>query len=129
MSQISHPFLRFEIIKFQIQSSKQLVDLNQIKTEVEIKEKNVLTRVNSTRMFLTSIFSFDEHLLLFLCLARIKKPHYNETNESIRFDIGLILNTERFITIRINFHGTIYIYENDLKSLQKLTNGCRHQVI
>lgn len=34
------PFLRFEILKFQINSSKTTIDLHELKTEVEIKERN-----------------------------------------------------------------------------------------
>ena len=47
MSQLSHPFLRFEMIKFQIPSSKQSLDLSQMKSEIEIKEKNLSTQLNS----------------------------------------------------------------------------------
>ena len=39
MSQNTHPFLRFEILKFQI-NNKQIIDLNNIQTEIEIKDKN-----------------------------------------------------------------------------------------
>ncbi len=44
MSQNSHPFLRIEILKFQVSNNKQLIDLSKVKTEVEIKEKNHSTQ-------------------------------------------------------------------------------------
>ena len=44
MAQDIQPFLRFEILKFQINNNKQSIDLTKIKTEVEIKEKNQSTQ-------------------------------------------------------------------------------------
>ena len=44
MAQDTQPFLRIEILKFQIGNSKQTVDLSKVKTEVEIKEKNQSTQ-------------------------------------------------------------------------------------
>ncbi len=43
MSQDNHPFLRIEILKFQVGYNKQTIDLTKVKTEVEIKEKNCST--------------------------------------------------------------------------------------
>ena len=43
MSQSIHPFLRIQIVKFQIGSHKQTVDLDKVKTQVEIREKNAST--------------------------------------------------------------------------------------
>jgi hypothetical protein len=40
MAQDIQPFLRIEILKFQISNNKQTIDLAKVKTEVEIKEKN-----------------------------------------------------------------------------------------
>jgi hypothetical protein len=47
MSHATHPFLRLELIRFQRQG-KQNVDLAELKTEIEIREKDVQTRVNAT---------------------------------------------------------------------------------
>jgi hypothetical protein len=44
MSQDTHPFLRIEILKFQLSNTKQTIDLSKVKTEVEIKEKNQPTQ-------------------------------------------------------------------------------------
>jgi hypothetical protein len=40
----THPFLRIEIVKFQIGNNKQIIDLSKVKTEIEIKEKNHSTQ-------------------------------------------------------------------------------------
>ena len=61
-------------------------------------------------------------------LARIKKPGYNENTQSIRFDAGLLANVEREIFIRLVYHETLYQFQSDLKSLQKLADGSRHQI-
>ena len=61
-------------------------------------------------------------------LARIKRPTYNEKNENIRFDAGLFENIQRQISIEIYFNENLYKFESDLKSLQKLADGHRHQV-
>ncbi|CAF1269791.1 unnamed protein product [Adineta ricciae] len=104
MAQNTHPYLRVEILKFQINNSKQTIDLSQVKTEIEIIEKTQSTQT-----------------------SRIKKPVYNETNQCIRFDVGLFINIERKITIRINYKDILYTLETDLKSLKKLADGFRHQ--
>ncbi len=44
MSQNTHPFLRIELLKFQINNHKQTIDLSKIKTEIEIKEKHPSTQ-------------------------------------------------------------------------------------
>ncbi len=58
MAQDIQPFLRFEILKFQINNNKQSIDLTKIKTEVEIKEKNQSTQ--------PCMFSFYTTKLTFL---------------------------------------------------------------
>ena len=45
---MSNPFIRLEIIKFQLIKSmnqKQIIDLSQIQTEIEIKEKDLITHI------------------------------------------------------------------------------------
>ena len=66
--------------------------------------------------------------MFLISLARIKKPVYNEHNQCIRFDAGLYSNIERQICIRINSNDIIYTFESDLKTLQKVADGFRHQV-
>ncbi|CAF1070431.1 unnamed protein product [Adineta steineri] len=105
MAQNTHPFLRIEILKFQVSNQKQTVDLTKLKTEIEIKEKNLSSSQAS----------------------RIKKPVYNEINRCIRFDAGLFINIERHISIRIIYNDILYIFESDIKALQKLADGYRHQ--
>jgi len=43
----THPFLRIEIVKFQIGNNKQIIDLTKVKTEVEIKEKSHSTQTRN----------------------------------------------------------------------------------
>ena len=57
MSANVHPFLRFEILKFQIHSNKQIVDLNKFKTEIEIKDKNQSSQPCMYHCFLFQIKS------------------------------------------------------------------------
>lgn len=99
-----HPFLRFEILKFQLHSNKQIVDLNKLETKIEIKDKN---QSNETR---------------------IKKPIFNETTQSIRFDAGIFANIEREIFIRITYNETLFQFQSDLKYLEKIADGFRHQI-
>ncbi|CAF3281535.1 unnamed protein product [Rotaria socialis] len=106
MSQNTHPFLRVEILKCNVGNSKQTVDLSKLKTEIEIIEKRDSTKT-----------------------SRIKKPIYNEDNQSIRFDVGVFINIERQVFIRISYHDTIYMFESSIKSLQKLADGFRHQLV
>ena len=42
MSQGIPPFLRIDILKFQVNDIKHAVDLSKVKTEIEIKERNHL---------------------------------------------------------------------------------------
>ena len=49
MSLMGHPFLRLEIIKFQVNHGKQSVDLSEVKTEIEIQEKNLSTKETNAR--------------------------------------------------------------------------------
>ena len=44
MAQNTHPYLRVEILKFQINNYKQAIDLSQVKTEIEIIEKTQSTQ-------------------------------------------------------------------------------------
>ena len=66
--------------------------------------------------------------LFFIESVRIKKPNFNEKNQSIRFDIGLFQNIERFITIRIIDNHQNYSYQTYLKTFRKFADGHRHQV-
>ncbi|CAF1385843.1 unnamed protein product [Rotaria sordida] len=104
MCENSHPFLRIEIVKFQVNHQNETIDLTKVKTEVTIKEKDTLTKS-----------------------LRIKKPIYNENNQSIRFDAGLYTNIKREILIRIFYNDILYEYESDLKLFQRLSDGFRHQ--
>jgi len=44
MSQVDHPFLRFELLKFQINSPKQSIDLKDLQIEIQIRNKNDSTQ-------------------------------------------------------------------------------------
>ncbi|CAF4219580.1 unnamed protein product [Rotaria sordida] len=105
MCEKSHPFLHIEIVKFQLNHQKQTIDLSKVKTTIKIKEKNA--SANS---------------------IRIKKPIYNENNQSIQFDAGLYTNIEREIFIQIFYNDILYQYESDLKVFQNLADGFRHQI-
>jgi hypothetical protein len=50
MSQDPHPFLRMQILNFQVNNNNnnQFVNLSDIKTQVELKEKHRLSRDNIT---------------------------------------------------------------------------------
>jgi hypothetical protein len=122
MSQNTHPFLRIELLKFQLNNLKQPIDLTKIKTEIEIKEKNP-----STQSCMLNYFIYIYICFVYI-LARIKKPIYNENNQCIRFDAGLFINIEREIFIRIFYKDILYTFESDLKALHKLADGFRHQV-
>jgi hypothetical protein len=123
MAQDIQPFLRIEILKFQISNNKQTIDLAKVKTEVEIKEKN-----HSTQQPCMFFLLYLQKSIYFLSLARIKKPVYSENNQCIRFDAGLYTNIERQISIRITSNDVLYTFESDLKALHKLADGFRHQV-
>lgn len=46
MSQQPHPFLRIQIFSFQIENSNQYVNLSNVRTQIELKEKYRSTRNN-----------------------------------------------------------------------------------
>ena len=46
MSQDPHPFLRMQILNFQVNNSNQFVNLADVQTQVELKEKNRTARDN-----------------------------------------------------------------------------------
>ncbi len=68
MSQDAHPFLRIEILKFQISNNKQPVDLSKVKTEIEIKEKNQSTQSCMSLFF----YSLNKNDFLFLIITNKK---------------------------------------------------------
>lgn len=47
MSQDPHPFLRMRILNFQVNNNNQCVNLSNVKTQIELKEKHRLTRDNT----------------------------------------------------------------------------------
>jgi hypothetical protein len=46
MSQDPHPFLRMQILSFQVNNHSEFVNLSHVKTQVELKEKHRPTRDN-----------------------------------------------------------------------------------
>ena len=62
MSTNAHPFLRFEILKFQIHSTKQVIDLNKLKIEVEIKDKNQSNQPCISFLLFSFIFHHFERI-------------------------------------------------------------------
>jgi hypothetical protein len=58
----------------------------------------------------------------------LKFPVYNEKDQCIAFDAGLINKVKRQIIIRVQLHDTIYTFESDLDVLRKIADGHRHQV-
>ncbi len=68
MSQDTHPFLRIEILKFQISNTKQTIDLSKVKTEVEIKEKN-----QPTQSCMSFLLIIKKHLNYFILISTNKK--------------------------------------------------------
>lgn len=103
-----HPFLRLNILSFQIHNN-HAIDLNTIKTQVELKEKQRTTKNNQETP------------------ARIKLPLYNEKDRCIQFDAGILYKIKRQIIIRISSNNVIYTYESDLGALKKLADGHRHR--
>jgi hypothetical protein len=53
---------------------------------------------------------------------------YNEKDQCIPFDAGLLNKIKRQIIIRIHSNNTIYTYESELDVLKKLADGQRHRV-
>jgi hypothetical protein len=47
MSQDPHPFLRMRILNFQVNNNNQCVNLSNVKTQIELKEKHRSTRDNT----------------------------------------------------------------------------------
>ena len=131
MSQDPHPFLRMQMFTFHVNSHDMVrpVNLSQIRTQVELKEKHRTTREyiesNSSR-FLSSI-----HCLICatdLEPARMKFPLYIEKDKCIPFDAGLLHKIKRQIIIRIHWNHLIYTFESDLDALKKIADGRRHRV-
>ncbi len=58
----------------------------------------------------------------------MKFPMYNEKDQCIPFDAGLLNKVKRQIIIRIHSNNTIYTYESELDVLKKLADGHRHRV-
>ncbi|CAF1321329.1 unnamed protein product [Didymodactylos carnosus] len=88
----NHPFLRIQILSFQV--NNQQIDLTTVKTQVELKQKEQSSQ--------------NEREI------RVKFPQYFEKDQCIPFDAGLL--TKRQITIRIatktaNEATAIPIYE------------------
>ncbi len=53
---------------------------------------------------------------------------YNEKDQCIPFDAGLLNKIKRQIIIRIHSNNVIYIFESDLNALKKLADGHRRRV-
>jgi hypothetical protein len=53
---------------------------------------------------------------------------YNEKEQCISFDAGLLKKIKRQIIIRIHSNNVIYTFESDLGALRKLADGHRHRV-
>jgi hypothetical protein len=53
---------------------------------------------------------------------------YNESDQCIAFDAGLLNKIKRQIIIRIHSNNVIYTFETDLGALKKLADGHRHRV-
>jgi len=47
MSQDPHPFLRMRILNFQVNNNNQFINLSNVKTQIELKEKHRSTRDNT----------------------------------------------------------------------------------
>jgi hypothetical protein len=60
--------------------------------------------------------------------ARVKFPMYNEKDQCIPFDAGLLNKVKRQIIIRIHCNNVIYLFESDLSALKKLADGHRRRV-
>ncbi|CAF3426710.1 unnamed protein product [Rotaria sp. Silwood1] len=108
ITQNPHAFLRINILSFQVSNDK-LVDLNDVKTQIELKEKHRSTRDVVEKP------------------ARVKFPMYNEKDQCITFDAGLLNKIKRRIIIRIHANNETYTFESDLDVLKKLADGHRHR--
>ena len=65
MSLMGHPFLRLEIIKFQVHPGKQSLELSEVKTEIEIQEKNLSTQeTNARKQRNASLFLCESDLIV-----------------------------------------------------------------
>jgi hypothetical protein len=58
----SHPFLRMQILNFQVNNNNQLINLSNVKTQIELKEKHRPTRdhVESKK---NSIFYYSKYFI------------------------------------------------------------------
>ncbi|CAF3157421.1 unnamed protein product [Rotaria socialis] len=101
-------FLRINILNFQIHHN-QPIDLREIKTQIELKEKHR-----------SSQHSVEKP-------ARVKFPMYIEKDQCIPFDAGILYRIKRQIIIRIHANKVIYVFESDLDALKKLSDGYRHR--
>jgi hypothetical protein len=53
---------------------------------------------------------------------------YNDKEQCIPFDAGLLNKIKRQIIIRIHSNNVVYTFESDLGALKKLADGHRHRV-
>ena len=60
--------------------------------------------------------------------AKVKFPLYNEKDQCIIFDAGILDRVKRQMIIRVHFNNIIYVFESDLGALKKLSDGHRHRV-
>ncbi|CAF0939028.1 unnamed protein product [Adineta ricciae] len=109
MSQDPHPFLRMQILNFQVNNSNQFVKLADVQTQVELKEKNRTTRDNGEKP------------------TKVKFPMYIEKERCIPFDAGLLHKIKRQIVVRIQYENIMYKFESDLDALKKIADGHRHR--
>ena len=130
----SYPFLRMQLLNFQVNNAKsnQLVNLATTKTQIELREKHRAARdhVESTEHHRCLDWSRDLEIspLSILEPARMKFPVYNEKDKCVAFDAGLMNKIKRQIIIRIQANQVVYMFESDLDALKKLADGHRHQV-
>ncbi|CAM4858651.1 unnamed protein product [Rotaria socialis] len=111
MSQQLHPFLRIQILNFQINNNNnhyQYVNLSNVQTQIELKESYRSTRNNVEKP------------------AKVKFPIYMEKEKCIPFDAGLLHKVKRQIIIRIHWNDVTYTFESDLDALKKIADGHRH---
>ncbi|CAF3695328.1 unnamed protein product [Rotaria socialis] len=111
MSQQLHPFLRIQILNFQINNNNnhyQYVNLSNVQTQIELKESYRSTRNNVEKP------------------AKVKFPIYMEKEKCIPFDAGLLHKVKRQIIIRIHSNDVTYTFESDLDALKKIADGHRH---
>ncbi|CAF1201950.1 unnamed protein product [Rotaria sordida] len=109
MSEHPHPFLRMQIMSFQVNNYNQCVNLSNIQTQIELKEKYRSTRNNTEKP------------------TKVKFPMYIEKERYIPFDAGLLHKIKRQIIIRIHWNNVTYTFESDLDALKKIADGHRHR--